>query len=437
MCGWIKMNRFLLLTMTLIILMSALCIAESDTVCVKEIGSEVKTVKFSPDGQFIYAAAIGRKPMKLDAGTGEILKVYEGFVFEGNVFSLAMDISSDGEWLICGAYGNNMYIIDTETGFIVKTLKTDYQDIQLNKFNTVTITPDKRYIIATNMFAISPQETMNGLVIWDAQSGELIKVINSKDAMIAEASPDNLHFAVSYYDESPTDIKIYQVDTWETKSSLCCHSSLIQDISFSHDGSLLASGGSAGEIKIWDVEKRELKESIQDYGHLGSVAFADNLYLVYKGSEGTNPFKTKIWDIQNKKVIKSILTYPPNDIDVSKQNNIYYIAEAIGNYSILLHKFDPSVVSVPTDSDFGLTVSLSSNNATSSSSLNIDSDKEMLITLEVYDINSKTIFTKNILNLNLGRNEIDIRNGVLPVGVYFCRISDKSFSKTYKIMLEK
>ena len=131
------------------------------------------------------------------------------------------------------------------------------------------------------------------------------------------------------------------------------------------------------------------------------------------------------------------MTYPPNDIDVSKQNNIYYIAEAIGNYSILLHKFDPSVVSVPTDSDFGLTVSLSSNNATSSSSLNIDSDKEMLITLEVYDINSKTIFTKNILNLNLGRNEIDIRNGVLPVGVYFCRISDKSFSKTYKIMLEK
>ena len=56
------MNKFLLLTMTLIILMSTLCIAESDTVWSKEIGSEVLQVKFSPDGENIYVGAANFKP---------------------------------------------------------------------------------------------------------------------------------------------------------------------------------------------------------------------------------------------------------------------------------------------------------------------------------------------------------------------------------------
>jgi DNA-binding beta-propeller fold protein YncE len=287
----------------------------------KSIGSEVKAVKFSPDGQFIYAAAIGRKPMKLSTETGEILREYEGFNYEADLHFSALDISSDGKWLIGGEYGNNMFIIDTETGSIVKTLTTEYQEIQSNKFNTVTITPDKRYIIATNRFRFDAVTPMNGIVIWDATSGELIKVINSINVIKVKASPDNSHFAVSYYDESQSEIQIYDVGTWEISTSLCCHSSLIQDIAFSPDGSLIASGGSGGEIKIWDIPNQTLRESLTDYGNLTSIAFLNNSTIVCDGNIDFVNRYTKIWNINQKEVIGMIKTNKPWDLDVDLNSN--------------------------------------------------------------------------------------------------------------------
>ena len=60
--------------------------AEGDTVWTKYIGSTVRTVKFSPEGRFVYAAAEGRGPLKLDANTGEILTEYKGFTYSDYLF---------------------------------------------------------------------------------------------------------------------------------------------------------------------------------------------------------------------------------------------------------------------------------------------------------------------------------------------------------------
>ena len=431
------MNKFLLLTMTLIILMSALSIAESDTVWSKEIGSEVKTVKFSPDGQFIYAAAIGRKPMKLSTETGEILREYEGFVFEGNVFFLAMDISSDGKWLVCGAYGNNMYIFDTETGLIVKTLKTDYQEIQSNKFNTVTITPDKHYIVATNMFAISPQETMNGIVIWDAISGELIKVINSKDAMKVEASPDNIHLAVSYYDESPTEIKIYQIGSWVSDGSLCCQSSLIQDISYSPDGSLLASCSYGGEIKIWDLIQNKIYfEMLTPHGennlngNVFSVNFYDNTMLISGGSD-FNINEIRIWKLGDSIPVKRIqITYPIN-IDNSYQNKLLTIADY--QSVTLLDLTNITNISEISNND----IKASPNPSKNLVNIIFNLPQSGKTQVEILDLNSNQISLLYAGFMDAGNQNLNWFSKGIPSGTYFCRITGKNFSKTLKIILEK
>ncbi|MDT3741321.1 MAG: T9SS type A sorting domain-containing protein [Candidatus Kapabacteria bacterium] len=427
------MNKFLLLTMTLMILMSTLCIAESDTVWVKKIGTEVKAVKFNPDGQFIYAAAIGRKPMKLSTETGEILKEYDGVTYVDVNDRSNLDISNGGKFLYSGDEGNTMYVWDTETGALIHTLNTEYEEKEKPYYKSISVSG--KYVAAL----VAYQKLIDGNLtyttethIWDVNTREKIKILASFGGHTIKFSPDGKYLA---FVKSENGTIFLKTETWEIYYDFIGHE--VFDISFTNDASLFASCGSGGHIRIWDIPNKSLKDTIVDYGNLGAVAFAGNDYVIFQGSMGINPFYTKIWDTKSKNLIKSTLTYPPKDIDVFKQNDIYFIAEAIGNYSILLLKFDPSVVSVPTESDFDLSVTLSLNNATSSSNLIINSDKEMIVSLEVYDINSKTIFTKPILNLNIGRNEINIKTEFLPVGVYFCRISSKNIFKTFKIMLEK
>ena len=408
---------------------------QSDTVWVKEIGSEVHTVKFSPDGQYIYAKAIGRKPMKLNAENGEILMEYEGISYVDINERKNLDISKDGKYLYSGDQGNTLFIWDTETGNLVHTLNTEYQEKENPYYKSISVSG--QYIAA--MVAYLFQNSKGDVVyttethIWDVKTLQKVKVLQSFGGHTIKFSNDDKYLT---YIKSSGPL-LLSTENWNVYTEFNGHTGYVQDIAFSPDGSMLASGGSNGEIKIWDVYKKKIMDSIQDYGHLGSVAFAGNQYLIFKGSESYNPFRTKIWDIQNRKIVKSILTYPPNDIGVFKKNDYYLIAEAIGNYTILLLKFDPNVVTVIDKSDIDLSLKLELNTETRNSNLLIESDNEMTVFLEIFNINSEIIYTNPLVNLIIGRNELNFKSQSLSKGIYFCRISSKSFSKTFKFCLEK
>ncbi len=403
---------------------------DSDTVWVKEIGSDVKTVRFSPDGNYIYAAALGRKPMKLSTATGEILMEYEGFFYEATEHFSALDISSDGKWLIGGEYGNNMYIIDTETGVILKTLKTNYQDVQSNKFNTVTITPDKRYVIATNRFRSDPITLMNSIIVWDTESGELIKNIESQDFMKVKASPDNRHIAVSRYVTSPIEILIYNTQDWKLEGSLCCHTESIQDIAFSPDGSLLASCGWGNEIKIWNIEKKQIQLEIQsDNYYCKQILFIDNNNYISGGSDFTTG-GIEIWkqgELSPSKKYKIGLY----DMDFYSEKNL--ISVASGKSMTLIDISKP--LSVPLDIKNSDTTSPNPTNGISQ--INFILPKSGLTRVSISDMLSNELSILYNGFLEQGEHNFQWIANNVPNGTYFCNIIGQDFSKTLKIMVIK
>lgn len=435
------MLRYLFLLIMFALLQTAKSqTAESDTVWSKEIGSEVKAVKFSPDGQFIYAAAIGRKPMKLSTETGDILQEYEGFKFEGNVFFMAMDVSSDGKWLICGAYGNKMHIFDTETGLIVKTLKTDYGDNSIYKFTNVAITWDKRYIIAIYTFEEANEVTMNGIVIWDAISGELIKTIESRWAMKVAVSPMNNYFCVSYFwselDDKQSAVELYDLITFEKIKDLGYHDKRIYDIAFSPDGSLLASGGWDGVIKIWDVNQKKLVKEIKNAhgfgdiaGYIYSLAFINNSLLV---SGGTDHFKNNIlfWNWQTELKLGDYLITRPNCLNIF--NNKLVVADY---FKVTLLDFD-ELVSVQLDKSDGKLSNIP-NPFHLKTEIQFVLPNSGIFKISILDTNSNEIEILHKGFLEQGEHKFQWLPKGVSSGVYYCIITGQNFSKTLKIILEK
>ncbi len=432
----ILMKRCLLLTVTLLILMSNFGIAESDTVWVKKIGSEVLQVKFSPDGQFIYAGAVGRKLMKLSTETGEILREHEGVTIDLNARYIPLDISSDGTFLISGDYDNKMIVWDAQTGNILKTLNTNYSNNQNNKFNVVSISKDMRFVIATNMYWQSSEIFVNSLLIWDYQSGELLKEIQSRHLTKVEISPDNQYFAVSYERSEgstilPSEIDLYEMGTWNKVITLGKHGTKVSDISFSPDGSLLASCGWDGIIKIWDVEQKNMVSEIKDEFYGYSVGFIDNNKIIYGGGFFDQKFM-KIFDIQSNILGKLKIDHP---VDMDINNSKHFCIVANSDY-ILLFDYLKIITGI------GLTETnvkdlIKPNPTNNISEINFFLPFSGNTFISINDANSSVIEILFNGFLEHGQHKLQwIPKGV-PSGIYFCNITAKNFSKTLKIILEK
>lgn len=70
---------------------------------------------------------------------------------------------------------------------------------------------------------------------------------------------------------------------------------VVQAVAFSPDGRSVASAGTGGEIKLWNVETARLKQSLEGHPHLiYSLAFSpDGRALVSGDQDGM----VKFWDI--------------------------------------------------------------------------------------------------------------------------------------------
>ena len=407
--------------------------AESDTVWVKEIGSAVKTVKFSPDGQFIYAAAIGRKPMKLSTETGDILQEYEGVTYGGGDDRSNLDISTDGRLLYSGNDGNIMYIWDTETGVVIDTLQTDYEEKEKPYYKSISVSGNYvaalvvyRYLNNHGEYAFNTDTH-----IWNVDTREKMKVLYSTSGQKNKFSPDGRYLATIKTNDV---ISFVSSDDWKIYTDFIGHTIVVADIAFSPDGSLIASCGSSGEIKIWDIPNQTLKESLTDYGNLTSIAFLNNSTIVCDGNIDFVNRYTKVWNIDQKEVVGMIKTNKPWDLDVDINSKNCILA--LTNF-VLLFNIDKitSLISEPDIQD--IMVSVIPNPANSNTTLVINSYEAINIRIEIVDINSKVVELFRNVQISQGKNEILWNTKNLSSGVYFCRISDKTFSKTFKIILEK
>ena len=118
-------------------------------------------------------------------------------------------------------------------------------------------------------------------------------------------SPNGDSLAVA----SDIGIWIYDVETQREQTLITGHKRSVFSISFSPDGSLLASGSMDGTLKLWNVETNKniatLEEGFVAYSPVGRVPIvfsSDGSLLASGGSRNA----IKLWDVNTKKNIATL-----------------------------------------------------------------------------------------------------------------------------------
>jgi WD40 repeat protein len=132
------------------------------------------------------------------------------------------------------------------------------------------------------------------------QNDYLIKTLEGHTGWVWEVSfsPDGSMLASSSGDST---IKLWDVKSrWEI-ATLKGHEDDVNSVSFSADGSMLVSRGDDGTIKLWDVKSRREIATVKGYtGHVYSISFSpDGSMLASGSSDGT----IKLWDVISRKKI--------------------------------------------------------------------------------------------------------------------------------------
>src|SRR5690606_35333136 len=87
------------------------------------------------------------------------------------------------------------------------------------------------------------------LKVWDTSNWQEVRSVGDWICISAiKISPDSQYAAVAEYGGI---ISVVSIDTMETIVRLEGHAGTVQDMTFSSDGELLASGGDDAAIRLW------------------------------------------------------------------------------------------------------------------------------------------------------------------------------------------
>ncbi len=234
-------------------------------------GDQVWALAFSADGVLASAGADGVINL-WDVNTGKLTRELKGH--SDAVYSLAF--SPDGRYLASGSADDSVRLWRVSTGDMLHTF-TDHKNWVLS----VAFSPDGQLLASSGVD--------ENIVIWDAQTYETKAEFSSGQSNWVRSlafSPDSQTLASASQDDT---IRLWNLATTSLIGSpLTGHFGEVWSIAFrpSSQTSELASGGSDGEVILWNLKANPplAADRISSTEAVTSLAFAQDHDLVIYGT---------------------------------------------------------------------------------------------------------------------------------------------------------
>ena len=240
---------------------------------------DLYSVAFSLDGTRVVTTSDDDSAIVWDTETGgELLTLEIGKDTGGASFS------PDGRLLaVPGRDGTVVRVLDASTGAPLTTLRSAD-----GPFCSPAFSPDGTRIVASGCPFIP---SANRAVVWNVASGRVLRTLPGEGISGLMFSPDGERLAGRSYPRAA----IWDAWTGEPLVTIAGHSGDVIGVSFSRDGSRIATGSVDGTARIWDANNGE--ELVRLSGHGGLVALVDfspdGTRLLTGGGDGT----ARVWDV--------------------------------------------------------------------------------------------------------------------------------------------
>ncbi|KAG1781094.1 quinon protein alcohol dehydrogenase-like superfamily [Suillus placidus] len=205
----------------------------------KDEGSEFKAVlalALSPDGKTIASGGQGGTVRLWNIDTGKLIKKWTG---DTDIVQ-SVGWSPDGCRVVNGSFNGAVRVWDVRSG---ETVLGAIETGQGNIVWAVRYSPDGKRI-ATGA---------DGLQIWDANTGKLLKTLGITVACLAWASGGSLLIVGSL-----NKIRTFDTNTWTEIAVLDGHERLVSAISLSPNERVLASVSDDSTARLWNLKSNQL-----------------------------------------------------------------------------------------------------------------------------------------------------------------------------------
>jgi WD40 repeat protein len=238
----------------------------------------VTSVTFSPDGQHIVSGS-NDSTVRLWDLQGQELAKFQGH--QGEVTSVAF--SPNGQHIVSGSNDSTVQLWDLQGQELAK-----FQGHQ-GGVTSVAFSPNGQHIVSG-----SNDSTVQ---LWDLQGQELAKFQGHQGGVTSVAfSPDGQHIVSGSNDRT---VQLWGLQGQEL-AKFQGHQDGVTSVAFSPDGQQIVSGSDDDTLRLWDLQGQELTK-FQGHGWVRSVAFSPNGQHIVSGSEDRT---VRLWDLQDKQRAK-------------------------------------------------------------------------------------------------------------------------------------
>ncbi|KIM40859.1 hypothetical protein M413DRAFT_72500 [Hebeloma cylindrosporum] len=188
--------------------------------------------------------------------------------------------SSDGTCIISGSWDNSVRIWDASSGDELKVLNGHTKVV-----TSVAFSSDSTHIVSGSWD--------KSLRVWDATSGAELKVLNGHTNYITSIalSANGTHIASGSWDKS---VRVWNALSGDEMKVLNGHTESITSVTFSIDGNCIVSGSWDNSVRVWDSASGTVLRVLN--GHTDSVysvALSNDGSHIVSGSEDMS---VRVWN---------------------------------------------------------------------------------------------------------------------------------------------